>query len=318
MSADEITATVADVLAGRAQYAVIHGNSWRVRRSLPSGSIDVDLSDPPYSSGGLTRGDRTASTDTKYTQSGHKGRRPDFTGDAMDQRSWMRWCTMWMEEARRCANPTTGKLAAFIDWRQSPLMTDAIQAAGWIWRGTATWDKGEGSRPNPGGFRSQNEFIQWATVGPLPAPVPGVIILPGCFHFPVRQEDKHHQTGKPTPLMRELVKLCPRDGVIFDGFAGSGTTAVAAILEGRRVIAVERSEDYYRVAVARCEAAARGEIITFGGATPKEAKPRQPKRKRAGRAARVESAKQVERSEKHLERALAPQLSLFGEVPSVG
>ena len=172
-------------------------------------------------------------------------------------RAWSRWCVMWMEEARRCAT-ADGRLAAFIDWRQLPAMTDAVQAAGWIWRGIVPWNKGEGSRPNPGGFRSQCEFIVWASTGPLPAPVPGVLILPGCFSAAVKQDDKHHQTGKPTSLMRDLVKLCPPGGVIFDGYAGSGTTAAAALMEGRRVIAVERSEEYYRVALERCRAAAEG------------------------------------------------------------
>lgn len=249
--------TVADVLAGEARFAVVCGDAVEVLRGLPSGCIDVDLSDPPYSSGGLMRGDRAKSTDRKYTQSGSEGRRPDFTGDAMDQRVWTRWCAQWMEEARRCAS-AQGKLAAFIDWRQLPAMTDAVQLAGWIWRGVAAWDKGEGSRVTPGGFRAQCEYIVWATVGPLPMPEPGVLVLPGCFRSPVRQDDKFHQTGKSTPLMRELVKLCPPDGLIFDGFAGSGTTAVAAILEGRRVIAVERSEEYHRVALERCRAAAEG------------------------------------------------------------
>lgn len=249
--------TVAEVLAGRARWCVVRGNSWKVRRSLPSGSIDVDLSDPPYSSGGLMRGDRTKSTDSKYTQSGSMGKRPDFTGDAMDGRAWTRWCVQWMEEARRCAAPD-GKLAAFIDWRQLPAMTDAVQMAGWIWRGIVPWNKGDGARPTPGGFKNQCEYIVWATVGPLPPAEVGVITRPGCFTFGVRHDDKHHQTGKPTPLMRELVKLCPPDGLIFDGYAGSGTTAVAAILEGRRVIAVERSEEYHRVALDRCRAAAEG------------------------------------------------------------
>ena len=35
--------SVSDVIAGRAQWCVVHGNSWRVRRSLPSGCVDVDL-----------------------------------------------------------------------------------------------------------------------------------------------------------------------------------------------------------------------------------------------------------------------------------
>ena len=80
-------------------------------------------------------------------------------------------------------------------------------------------------------------------------------ILPGCFRHTVRQDDKHHQTGKPTPLMRDLVKLCPPGGVIFDGYAGSGTTAVAAILEGRRVIAVGTTS------LRALESAARGAAL---------------------------------------------------------
>ena len=67
--------SVSDVIAGRAQWCVVLGNSWRVRRSLPSGCVDVDLSDPPSSSGGMTRRDRTKSTDSKYTQTQSQGLR---------------------------------------------------------------------------------------------------------------------------------------------------------------------------------------------------------------------------------------------------
>lgn len=50
-----------------------------------------------------------------------------------------------------------------------------------------------------------------------------------------------HETQKPLALMRELVRLFSDPGeVILDCHAGSGTTGVAALLEGRRVILVER------------------------------------------------------------------------------
>lgn len=49
------------------------------------------------------------------------------------------------------------------------------------------------------------------------------------------------ETQKPLALTRELVRLFSDPGeVICDPFAGSGTTGVAALLEGRRVILVER------------------------------------------------------------------------------
>jgi site-specific DNA-methyltransferase (adenine-specific) len=58
--------------------------------------------------------------------------------------------------------------------------------------------------------------------------------------------------------MRELVKVAPRNGVVLDPFAGSGTTGVAALMEGRRVILVERTHEYSDIARRRCEAAEKG------------------------------------------------------------
>ena len=250
-------ATAADVLAGTARWCVIEGDCLAVLADLPDGCIDAVVTDPPYSSGGSFRGDRTKSTDTKYTQSSAQGRRPDFAGDVRDQRSFAYWCALWMGEALRCAVPDA-RLVAFADWRQLPTLTDAIQSGGWIWRGVAPWDKGEGSRPTPGGFRSQCEFIAWATNGPLPPSLPGVLVLPGCFRVPVTQDDKHHQTGKPTALMREVVRIANPGGVILDPFAGSGTTGVAALMEGRRVILCERVPEYAAITRARLAAAESG------------------------------------------------------------
>jgi len=53
--------------------------------------------------------------------------------------------------------------------------------------------------------------------------------------------------------MRYLARLTmtPTGGVVLDPFAGSGTTAVACILEGRECIAIEQEEASYFVAVAR-------------------------------------------------------------------
>jgi len=58
---------------------------------------------------------------------------------------------------------------------------------------------------------------------------------------PEERGDNRHPTVKPLALMRWLVRLlCPADGLAFDPFGGSGTTAVAAALEGRRCVTIER------------------------------------------------------------------------------
>jgi len=58
------------------------------------------ITDPPYSSGGQFRGDRTRSTVEKYVQSGTMAYRPEFAGDNRDQRSFLIWAGLWMGAAR--------------------------------------------------------------------------------------------------------------------------------------------------------------------------------------------------------------------------
>ena len=251
------TATPADVLSGAARWCVVEGDALALLASLPDGCVDAVVTDPPYSSGGLMRSDRTKSTDKKYTQAASQGLRQDFSGDARDQRSWAYWCALWMSECFRLAS-SDGRLLTFVDWRQLPAMTDAVQAGGWIWRGIVPWNKGEGTRPMPGGFRHQCEYVVWCSCGALSESKPGVTILPGYFSVLVDKDDKFHQTGKPTSLMRELVRVAPQGGVLLDPFAGSGTTGVAALAEGRRVILCERVPEYAEIARRRCEAAAQG------------------------------------------------------------
>jgi DNA modification methylase len=69
-----------------------------------------------------------------------------------------------------------------------------------------------------------------------------------------------HPTVKPVSLMRWLVRLItPPGGLVVDPFAGSGTTAVAALLEGRRVICIEKEAEYVPVINARIKHARGGQ-----------------------------------------------------------
>ncbi|WP_016851200.1 DNA methyltransferase, partial [Xanthomonas citri] len=76
-------------------------------------------------------------------------------------------------------------------------------------------------------------------------------VLPGVIRESVRKADKHHLTGKPTGLMRQLVRICEAGGRILDPFAGSGTTLVAAELEGYGWTGVELTSHYLDVARTR-------------------------------------------------------------------
>jgi site-specific DNA-methyltransferase (adenine-specific) len=54
-----------------------------------------------------------------------------------------------------------------------------------------------------------------------------------------------HPTVKPIGLLRHLIRhICPPGGTVLDPFAGSGTTAEAARLEGMDCVLMEAEEDY--------------------------------------------------------------------------
>jgi hypothetical protein len=70
------------------RWTLHHGEALAILKSMPDASVDAVITDPPYSSGGFTRGDRTASTTAKYTLTGTQIERPAFAGDNRDQRSF--------------------------------------------------------------------------------------------------------------------------------------------------------------------------------------------------------------------------------------
>ncbi len=68
-----------------------------------------------------------------------------------------------------------------------------------------------------------------------------------------------HPHAKPIDLMARLIRLVP-DLLVFDPFAGSGSTLVAAKLLGRRAVGVEIVEAHCEVAAGRL---AQG-VLDFG------------------------------------------------------
>lgn len=69
---------------------------------------------------------------------------------------------------------------------------------------------------------------------------------------PPRERRNIHPTVKPISLMRWLIRLAvPPGGIVLDPFAGSGSTGIAAVLEGRAFLGIERQSDYVDVACAR-------------------------------------------------------------------
>ncbi|KQR13372.1 MULTISPECIES: DNA-methyltransferase [Xanthomonas] len=228
---------------------LLQGDALTILPTLDANSFDALITDPPYANGGLTPAARAKPPSQKYVQGSGAQLHADFVGDERDQRSHLKWMHLWLSECARVLRDGAPVLL-FTDWRKVPLTTDALQIAGFTWRGITVWDKTEGVRPQLGRFRNQAEYIVWGSKGNMPldrrAPV-----LPGVIREPVRKTDKHHLTGKPTELMRQLVRICESGGRVLDPFAGSGTTLVAAQVEGYGLTGMEMTSLYADIARAR-------------------------------------------------------------------
>jgi site-specific DNA-methyltransferase (adenine-specific) len=211
------------------------GEACAILRQLPTASVDVVITDPPYSSGGMMRGDRAgADCRSKYQQSQTEKVYDEFSGDNRDQRSFIMWCSIWLDELRRVTKPGA-VIACFTDWRQMPAMTDALQVGGLVWRGVVPWVK-KSYRPQKGRWASQCEYLVWGTNGPRAIDGP---CFPGSYTYSVAS-DKRHMTEKPVDLMHELCRIAYEpDAVILDPFMGSGTTLKAAKQHGKRCIGIE-------------------------------------------------------------------------------
>ena len=197
------------------KWEIIQGDALRVLSGFAPNTFDAVITDPPYASGGRTQAEKNKSTARKYSSMGENAL-PPFDGDAKDQRSWTRWAAEWLYEARKASKPGA-PVCMFIDWRQLPSMTDALQWAGWTWRGIAVWDKPSG-RPQRGRFRQQAEFIVWGSNGKM-------------------------------PLERNVG--CLPGGRILDPFAGSGTTILAAVQEGYEAVGIELTDAYFQLGTQR-------------------------------------------------------------------
>lgn len=107
-----------------------------------------------------------------------------------------------------------------------------------------------GFTPGPGrSGRGNHEGTRWL----------GDHASDSVFEVPRPRRSESHPTMKPTALIAAMItNSCPPGGVVFDGFAGSGSTLAAALTVDRRAALIELSPTYCDVIVARWEAITAG------------------------------------------------------------
>jgi site-specific DNA-methyltransferase (adenine-specific) len=155
---------------------------------------------------------------------------------------WGEGAPEWDREAPTFLRELVGGFATAIVWGGNHF--DLPPTRGWL-----VWDKIVRS------FSSGHCELAWTSIE---QPIRAF----SYSHGQLASEGKLHPTQKPLPLMRWCLGFVPV-GTILDPFMGSGTTLVAAKLEGRRAIGIEIEERYAEIAAKRL---AQG-VLNFDGAT---------------------------------------------------
>ena len=204
------------------------GDCLDVMRGLPTESVDLIATDPPY---GMS------------FQSNHRNEQHDrIHGDDS-----LEWLDPFLAEAYRVAKPNTAAYF-FCSYHKIDVFKQALERVFQV-KNLLVWEKNNTSMGDlKGDFAPKLEFCWFVHKGRA--------LIRGkrdqnIMRF-ARTQNELHPTQKPVELMEYLISKFSDEGqLVLDPFMGSGTTAIAAERSGRRWIGIERDEGYYNAALAR-------------------------------------------------------------------
>ncbi|HTK25532.1 MAG TPA: DNA methyltransferase [Pyrinomonadaceae bacterium] len=246
---------------------IVCGDTFEVVMKLPEHSFDLLFADPPYN---LTK----------------DFGKENFRRSSLDE--YERWLESWIAPCARLLKPTAS-IYICGDWRSS----SAIERVGMKYftlQNRITWEreKGRGAKRNWKNaaediwfFTKSDEYTfnldmvkvkrrvlapytengkpkDWDKSGDgnFRTTHPSNIWTDLSVPFWSMPENTDHPTQKPEKLLAKIVLASTNEGdVIFDPFAGSGTTAVVAKKLGRNFLAIESDELYCMLAEKRLEMA---------------------------------------------------------------
>jgi len=227
---------------GDKMHEILTGDCLEVLKSYPDNNFTSIITDPPY---GLS----------------FMGKKWDYDVPSVE---------IW-KECLRVLKPG-GTMLCFAGSRTQHRMAVNVEDAGFLIKDCLLWLYGSGfpkatdiSKQLDKIAGAEREVIGTQPAGTGPLKTGHTEISGGGFIGEERSPmikitapclKNSHPCVKPISLMKYLLKLLqpPKDGLLLDPFAGSGTTIVAAKSLGFNAIGIEKSEEYSKIAKARIAA----------------------------------------------------------------
>lgn len=225
---------------------IVCGDCLEVMRDLPSASIDLVVTSPPYNlknstGNGMKAGTKTGAWANNPLQNGYAGHSDEMPHD--EYVDWQRNCLL---EAMRLLKDDG---AIFYNHKrrvQGGLMQDRDDILeGLPVRQIIVWKRAGGFNFNPGYFVPTYEVIYLITK-PKFKLAKGKNGYGDVWEFPQEMKNSH-----PAPFPLALPYRCIESTnaeVVLDPFSGSGTTALAAKQLDRKYIGIDISPEYCELA----------------------------------------------------------------------
>lgn len=213
------------------------GDCLELMRGIPDGSVDMALTDPPYT---MTKRGKSCRPNWMKNNMGNNV----FVGKVPDS-------LLWMKEIFRVLKEKT-HFYTFCNTNDLRKYLNDAAAAGFKFHNLISVIKDTGM-PNRW-YLKQTELLLFFRKGSA-KPINDMTSRDNIkVIMPKQSTGKLHITQKPLSLIEKLIYNSSNAGdLIFDPFVGSGTTCLAAKNLNRQFIGMEKEEKYFEIAKRRLE-----------------------------------------------------------------
>lgn len=217
---------------------------------MTDGSVDLIVTSPPYNKNFYA----SASGDDK-SWGALRGRQIayDTYSDAMEPEAYADWQKRVLKECLRILKPTGSIFYNHKDILSNGVVIHPIWVYDFAVHQIIIWNRGSSLANDPHYFQPITEYIYWIAKSPKEMYFDK---SRATFRQNVWNINFEIGTEHPAPFPKTLVgnviqACCPRGGICYDPFMGSGTTAVMAMEFGCDYIGSEISAEYCELAEKR-------------------------------------------------------------------
>jgi modification methylase len=228
---------------------ILQGDCLEVMRTLPNACIDLIVTSPPYNLKNSTGNGMKANTSCGKWASAALKNGYDKHSDCMPNDEYAAWQRNCLTEMLRLI-PDDGAIFYNHKWRvQDGLLQDRQDIVSeFPVRQILIWRRKGGINFNPGYFLPTYEVI-YIIAKPKFKLVPKANAFGDVWEF-TQEMNNSHPAPFPVALIDRIISSTSAKTVL-DPFIGSGTTAIASIMNNRQYLGIELSSEYIQMAENR-------------------------------------------------------------------